>query len=729
MATVLPAAQAADVNKVTVGFDLNDDNEYCSGTLSFMHGQIFVQEGDGPARRYSLTGIGEIVQRTFSGCSTLELVPEDHAADYSDSVMLCRFSMSKLNEMGEFCKVINHYIETGEVTQIPQEVLRVCPKCGRSFAKGVDVCLFCVDRGYVLRHTMDLIRPYVGKLLIASILITVASLLSAVVPVFNARLVDVYLKNDALLQNEVIAGVIRCAFAIGAIQTASVLFRIISQRRANKISCAMSDDLRKRLYDKVQRLSLTSISKKTSGDLMKRVTNDTEKVRDFITNQGLYAVEKAISFLAVLVILCSISPWLTLLVLAPAPIVLFAVYKFWAIIRIRYNRQWRCESRVNSVLHDIVKGIRVIKSFGTEKREIAKFDSLCKRLCKVCISNERFWSLIFPYMTFFMGIGEFLVLYFGGLAVINGGLSTGQLLEFTLYLVYIYQPLRWVSTLPRRLGEFTTSLIKIFEILDERSDENAYVDPDAKFTPGDIRFNNVRFGYKTYETVLKDINLHVEQGKMIGLVGHSGAGKSTLINLILRLYETDSGTITLNGVDIRTIPPEEYRKHTAVVFQETFLFMGTIYDNIAYARPDATPSEIIAAAKAANAHKFIMDLPDGYNTLIGEDGHNLSGGERQRISIARAVLRNPDLLILDEATSALDPETEQSIQEALAKLTKGRTTFAIAHRLATLKNADSLVVIDKGRIAETGTHLELVAKGGIYAKLVKAQRQTAKLRK
>lgn len=729
MAQFLPKTEAPAPTEVKVSFDLNDQNEYCSGTLSFQHGQIFVQIGSETPRRYSLTNVSEIVQRTFSGCSTLELVPQNHAEDFSDSIMLCRFSMSKLNEMGEFCKVINHYIETGETTSIPPEVLRVCPKCGRSYAKGLEVCLFCVDRGYVLRHTLDLIKPYVGKLLFASLLITVASLLSAIVPVFNARLVDTYLNSTALSSSEIVSGVIRCAAAIGLIQSVSVIFRIISQRRANRISCAMSDDLRKRLYDKIQRLSLTSISKKTSGDLMKRVTNDTETVRDFITNQGLYAVEKAISFLAVLIILLSISPWLTLLVLAPAPIVLFAIYKFWATIRIRYNRQWRCESRVNSVLHDIVKGIRVIKSFGTEKREIEKFDALCKRLCKVCVSNEQFWAMIFPYLTFVMGIGEFLVLYFGGRAVIDGGMKTGQLLEFTLYLVYIYQPLRWASTLPRRLGEFTTSLIKIFEILDEKAEDNDLIDPNADFVPGDIEFSNVRFGYKAYETVLKDIDLHVDKGKMIGLVGHSGAGKSTLINLILRLYETDSGNITLNGVDIRTIPQEVYRKHTAVVFQETFLFMGTIYDNIAYARPDAQPSEIIAAAKAANAHSFIMDLPDGYNTLIGEDGHNLSGGERQRISIARAVLRNPDLLILDEATSALDPETEQSIQEALAKLVKGRTTFAIAHRLATLKNADTLVVIDKGRIAETGTHNELVAKNGIYAKLVKAQRQTAKLTK
>ncbi|MBR5423277.1 MAG: ABC transporter ATP-binding protein [Clostridia bacterium] len=725
--SVLPEEAARCVE---VRFDLTDTNEYCDGTLRFLRGQIYVSQNGEEPRRYALTGIRELVQRTYSGCSTVELTPENAAPDASDSILLCRFSMSRVNEVGEFCKVVNHYIETGEETEIPPDTIRVCPKCGRAYPKGLDVCLFCVDRGYVLRHTASLIKPYIGKLLFASLLITAASLLSAIVPVFNAKLVDEYLYNPAGLPADVaIKGVIATVTLIAVLKASSAVFRIISQRRANRISCALSDELRRLLYDKVQRLSLTSMAKKTSGDLMKRVTRDTEIVRSFITEQGLYALEKLISFIAVFVILLSVSPTLTLLVLAPVPVVILAIYRFWRIIRIRYERQWRCESRVNSVLHDIVKGIRVIKSFGTEKREVAKFDALCKRLCVVCIKNEQFWAMVFPYLTFLMGVGEFLVLYFGGRAVINGDMRVGQLLEFTLYLAYIYQPLRWISTLPRRLGEFTTSLIKIFEILDEKPESTEMAAPNAELTPGDIEFRNVRFGYKPYETVLKDINLLAKQGRMIGLVGHSGAGKSTLINLILRLYEPDSGVITVNGTDIRTIPQEKYRQKTAVVFQETFLFTGTVFDNIAYARPGAEPSEIIAAAKAANAHGFIMDLPDGYNTVIGENGHNLSGGERQRISIARAVLRNPEILILDEATSALDPETEQSIQDALSRLVKGRTTFAIAHRLATLKNADTLIVIEKGRITETGSHKELLAKNGIYAKLVMAQRQTSKLTK
>lgn len=330
-------------------------------------------------------------------------------------------------------------------------------------------------------------------------------------------------------------------------------------------------------------------------------------------------------------------------------------------------------------------------------------------------------------LSFAMGAGVYLITYFGGVNVLNGRKTPGELLQFINYTSMLYMYLNWLTNLPRQLMNLVNSVERINDVM---SQEPRIIDREkATELPinGSVEFRHATFGYKSYKPVLEDINLSIKPGEMIGLVGASGTGKSTMINLIMHLYELDDGELLIDGKDIRDIRLENYHSQIGVVLQETFLFSGTILNNIKFAKPDATYEEVIRAAKMANAHDFICRTPDGYNTYVGERGFTLSGGERQRIAIARAILNEPKLLILDEATASLDTESEYLIQKALERLTNGRTTFAIAHRLSTLKDADRLVVIDGHSIAEIGTHNELMEQQGIYYKLVTAQLEMQKV--
>ena len=714
---------------ITAHFDISPQGMLCDGTLSFSDGVITVTL-EGKTEQFNIDGIKEAIQYTDVGCGHLELVPESGKPDGSDNIHICRFSMSCVTEIGEFTKVINHLIETDELLDINTSDSPVCPTCHRHYLRGMNICMFCVKKSYVFSRAFKYFKPYSKTVFMTGVLLAVANVLSAIMPLFNSILIDDYLvptKGATPYFQSRATGIVVTVLAMVFTFILSKIITIFTSRVSNRIGSRFSNDLRNIVYDKIQELSLTSMSKRSAGNLMHRVTNDTERVKEFFNQQGRYLVEQIIVFTVVLTILFCTSVPLTLVVLAPIPIGVFAMTRFRHSTRVRYHKQWRINSKATSILHDIIKGIRVVKSFGNEEREIEKFSKVSRKLADISASNEKYWAVTFPLVGNFMSLGEILVLLIGGKMVLDGTLSLGELTRFNLYLAFLYAPLRWMSMFPRRLADCTTSLVKIYEILDDEP-QTATVDSDLKIDASkSLEFHNVTFGYKSYEPVLKNINLHIEPGEMIGLVGHSGAGKSTIINLCMRLYDPNLGKITIGDVDIKTVNPRELRDNIGVVFQETYLFSGSIYDNIAYARADATYDEVIAAAKAANAHEFITKLPDGYNTVIGENGHSLSGGERQRVSIARAILKNPKILILDEATSSLDPETEIKIQEALTRLIKGRTTIAIAHRLATLKNADRLVVIERGRVAEIGTHEELVGMGGIYANLVAAQRQTQAL--
>lgn len=700
-------------------YDLDLSMNRANGTVTFDESGTITSSINGEVLlTLSADNMTELSVSGGVGCGFLYATMKDES-----EVLICRFTMSVLKAAGEFCKVVNYYINSKEFPKSEEKHKLVCEKCGRPFAEGISVCLFCYDQMGVLKRALMLLKPFAPKMITAQLFLTLSQILYLLVPLFSRMLIDDHLRTQTgtAMQVIILAGAMFLARGLGE------LIYIISSRVYNKCSILYSNHLRVLAYEKIQKLSLNSLAKRTPGDLIRRVMEDTGTVRNFISDAGRWAIEQMIVFVVVLIILLVTNWRLTLLVFLPVPLVAFALSRFRGFIRLRYEKQWRKNSKAHSILHDIIRGIRTVKSFGKEEMEIEKFAKATRELAQVSSDNEALWSLLFPTLLFFTGIGEFLILYFGGRSVLGGGLTLGVLIQFTMYIGYIYGPLRWLVSFPRWLADATTSMVKLFEIIDEEPEIIAVENPKNVPLEGKITFENVTFGYKSYEPVLKGIDIEIKPGEMIGLVGRSGAGKSTIINLLLRLYDPNQGRITINGVDIREISPEYLHENIGVVFQDTFLFHGTLYDNIAYGKEGATPEQVIAAAKIANAHDFIMQTSDGYNTIIGENGYTLSGGERQRIAIARAIIKNPSILILDEATSSLDVETKSIIQESLDRIVKGRTTIAIAHRLSTLKNADRLFVIDGGKIAEYGTHFELLKKKGIYYNLVMAQRKTSKI--
>ena len=414
---------------------------------------------------------------------------------------------------------------------------------------------------------------------------------------------------------------------------------------------------------------------------------------------------------------------MSLFVFVPIPLVVFLVAKFWEIVQYRNRKSWMLGRRVNQFLQDVLNGIRVVKTFGSEEREIQTFKDTTLASTKQSESNAKLFDTIFPLLGFAVRFGSYLILFYGNYMVFKGTMSIGELHQFNSYAAIIYGPLMYITFIPRTISNFLTSLGKVLEILEEEPEVSDISLPIDIQIEGDISFKDVTFGYESYNPVLEHINFDVKQGEMIGIVGHSGSGKTTLINLLMRLYDVTEGEITIDEVNIKDLSQNALRSQIGVVLQETHLFSGSIRDNIRYAKPLASDDEVVAAAKLANAHDFIVNLPEGYNTMVGEKGYSLSGGERQRVAIARALIHNPRILILDEATAALDTETEKLIQDAINKLTKNRTTFAIAHRLSTLRNADRLIVLDRGKLVEIGTHQELLALKGFYWRLVMAQRQ------
>ncbi len=640
----------------------------------------------------------------------------------NEEYIIARCTMTVISLFACFAKGVKHFInENFDRIVVNREKEKYCKKCGRVLP-GTLTCPKCDSKNKNIKRLLSICKPHMPVLILIIFLMFVGTALSLFQQQVLRVFIDDYLAK-ALGDAKVVA-VFFCVYF--GIIILNIVGSFLRHLLCSKLGIKVADDLRRMVAKHLQTLSLSSIQKRNAGELIERVVGDTYNVRTFITDCFCNMFSQMVTLLVLAVVMLIMNWRLALCAFAFAPLIIIFARTFWPKIRKIYHKQWRKTDRMQNKLQDVLSGIRIVKTYGKEKDEVKEFNRLNDELQRVQTSNEKFFATFFPILSLLIAFGSYLIVYMGGIDVLGGAMTTGQLMQFIAYSGMLLGPLNWMSFLPRNIVRTTTSLERIYDVLDEKPEITSENNAQKLDIKGNISLKNVVFGYKNYESVLEGIDIDVKKGEMIGLVGSSGCGKSTFINLIMRLYDVDEGSITIDGVNIKDIDVAHFHSQIGVVLQETFLFGGTVLDNIRFACPNASYEEIIRAAKSANAHEFICKLPDGYNTYIGEKGHKLSGGEKQRIAIARAILTNPKILILDEATSALDTESEYQVQQALERLRKNRTTFAIAHRLSTLRCADRIAVINDKKIAEIGTHNELLKLKGIYFGLVMAQLQMNK---
>ena len=742
----LPAAIEAVVDREVEGGsevlfvisgDLNLKGRYAKTALIFTWESVLYIDGDtGEESRFMFSDMKEVIAKRMYGNATLSaLMPN------GKRVVFFRYTYSVASLCDAAALFINH-IRDGQdkneelavMAVTFERALSVCPKCGRTLLHPGAECIMCRSKMKIVKQLSVYIKPQTRRIIICILLSLMTTAMALVPPMITGFIVDVVfsggMSNVGLLNRiaesvgenstKLLFIMIGCLFSTYILQYGIGIIRAYLMRTVgDKAVAAMRNDI----YLKAQYLPMKFYDKTSTGSVINRIAGDSATLQQFMLRITQEAVVHAFQLVGIIIIMLTLNPILTLYSLIPVLFIVIATRIFALKIRPYYRRIWRRWSAVFATLADSIPCIKVIKSFSGEKRAASRFEEKNNEWLQMDLKIGKIATAFPQIISFLVTCGSLIIWGIGGTKVISGepGFSAGLIVAFISYASMFYNPVTFFANLSDSFQSALASTEKILDILEAEPETQAESHTIPDKLEGKIEFLHVGFSFDRTKKVLDDVTLTINPGEVVGIVGTTGSGKSTLVNLLMRFYDGYSGEILVDGHNIKNFNLAEYREQIGYVQQEPMMFSDTIYNNIAYSDPDATPEEVIHAADVANAHGFICRQPDAYDTMLGERGVGVSGGEKQRISIARAVLKSPSLLIFDEATAAVDSETEHLIQEAIDRLIAGKTTLMIAHRLSTLKRANRIIVVDNGKIIENGSPEELMALKGKYYKLVQIQ--------
>ena len=767
-----PLLETGEEIKVSVSTDLRFDGTYGKDWLLITNRRLIAFNQNGALghdmREVPLSSVKDVEILEMYGNNILKVSTADNAFELS------RYSKRLTPKFSRAVSELEGLVSQTEANSdgrrgrgrrgrgpggMSSEAKGRCEKCGQPIPSWSDVCVNCVQSGKLIFRLMKYAVPLLYVVVPAFLLMMVIRFVGVYPPILGKELVDTILKPvetavssgqplpettwghlqgtvnflRGWFDNIPAAGTFGHLIGLILLMVGVRVFTLVTSSVRGYMMAWVGQNITRRLqnetYEHLNALSIDFFHERDTGNLMSRITHDVSRLRDFIASGIQDIIGDSLTIIFMCMIMFSFNWQLALWTLIPIPCLIFFTIFFGKKMSKVYHVLWKRYANISTILASTIPGVRVVKAFARERYEISRFNDSTYQVFTGEMNAAKLGSLYRPIMEFITYSGSILIWLVGGWQIFQNDITLGTLFMFQSYMMQFFAPVSTLCQMNERFIRAGTSAERVFEIMDTPPSVADKRDAVAlRNIRGAVEFRDVYFSYDGEKNALNGVNFTVEPGEMIGLVGHSGAGKSTLINLITRFYDPNDGAIMIDGYDSRDIQVKALRQQIGVVLQDPFLFQGTIAENIGYSKPGASRMEIIAAGMAANAHDFIMKFPDGYDTMVGERGARVSDGERQRISIARAILKNPRILILDEATSSVDTETESKIQEALERLIQGRTVFAIAHRLSTLKYANRLVVLKDGAVDEIGTHEELIAKEGTYASLCEKQTELSKIR-